>query len=397
MKIKSLTQLKSPKNKVVLLRVDYNVAIKNKRILEEERIRRSLGTIEHLLKKQAKVVIMSHLGRPDGKKNLAFTMQPIAKFLSNLLRRKVNFVADCRGSLVQKEIAKMKAGDVLILENLRFYPGEEKNDLVFAKELATGIDYYVNDAFAVCHRAHASVAAITRYLPAYAGLNLEEEVSKLGKLLRGFKKPSVAIIGGVKISTKIKVIDNLLKKYDQVLLGGALANNFFQVMKINIGQSIYEKDFLAMAKVLMAKAKKKLVLPLDVRIAYSLKPNSTTENVTLAELAKIKNKNFQIVDIGPRTEIFYEQIIKSAKTVIWNGPLGIFEIEPFSHGTLYIGHCVALHAKGPSYGVVGGGETIAALEKLKVKAWPDFVSTAGGAMLEFLEGKTLPGLKPLYK
>lgn len=397
MKLKSIKQLGSLKNKTVLLRVDYNVGIKGGKVLEVERIERSFPTINYLLKKGAKVIIMSHLGRPEGKRTPEFSMRPILKYLNKLSQKQVYFVDDCIGKKAQIAAAKLQAGQILLLENLRFYPGEEANDAKFARDLASLADIYVNDAFAVCHRAHASVAAITKYLPVYAGINLVDEVENLGKLLQGFKKPSAAIIGGVKISTKIKVIENLLKRYDHVLLGGALVHNFFQAQKINIGKSIYEKEYLKLAASLLKKSKNKLVLPLDVRIAYDLKPNSKTENVAVKDLNKLKKKNFQIVDIGPKTENYFDYFIKKSKTVVWNGPLGIFELEPFSHGTYSICRSVAVHAKGPAFGVVGGGETIAVLEKLRIKTWPDFVSTAGGAMLEFLEGKVLPGIKPLMK
>ena len=397
MKLRKLSEIKNLKNKTVLLRVDYNVAIKKGQVMELERIERSFPTINYLIKHKAKVILISHLGRPEGKRVKAYSLQPILQQLNRLSRQEVWFVDDCIGPKVKAKVAKLKAGQILLLENLRFYPGEENNEAKFARELASLADLYVNDAFAVCHRDHASVAAITKYLPAYAGLNLVEEVETLNLLLKGFKRPAVAVIGGVKISTKIKVIENFLHKYNYVLIGGALANNFLVANKINIGQSVWEKDYLKLAKDLIKKAKGKLIWPIDVRIAKKITPRVECQAVEVNKLNKLQNKNFQIVDIGPKTEIYYESLIKKSKTVVWNGPMGVFEISNFSHGTDYIGRSVALQAKGPAFGVIGGGETITVLEKLGNKKWPDFVSTAGGAMLEFLEGKILPGIKPLIK
>jgi len=397
MKLKTISQVKKLKNKTVLVRVDYNVAIKHGKLLETERIERSLTTINYLLKKKARVILMSHLGSPSGKVVKDLSLKPIAIYLDSQLKNRVYFIDNCTGAQVRQKVAQLKPGQILLLENLRFNPGEEKNDAKFAQELASLADLYVNEAFSVCHRAHASVSSITKYLPAYAGFNLTNEVENLSKLLKGFKRPAIAIIGGVKISTKIKVIENLLKRYDNVLLGGALANNFFVAQKLNVGKSIVEKDYFKLAKELLKKARGKLILPIDVRLARKLKPNSKIEIVRVSALNKVKNKKFQIVDIGPKTENYYEGFINKSQTIVWNGPVGVMEIEPFAHGSEFICQKVAAHAKGSAFGIIGGGETIAVLEKLKLKNWPDFVSTAGGAMLEFLEGKVLPGIRPLLK
>lgn len=395
MKLRTLNQIKNLKNKTVLVRVDYNVAINKGKISETERIDRSFATINYLLKNKAKVILMSHLGDPQGKIVKGLSLRPIAQYLDSKAKRKVIFVNDCIGKNAKIQARKLKPGQILLLENLRFYPGEEKNDAKFARELASLADIYVNEAFSVCHRAHSSVVGVAKFLPAYAGFNLANEVENLSKLLRGFERPALAIIGGVKISTKIKVIENLLKRYNQVLLGGALANNFLAAKKINIDQSVYEKDFLKLAKELMIKAKGKLFLPLDVRIATKLKPDAKVVNVKLEDLKKYKN--FIIVDIGRKTEIFYESLIHKSRVLVWNGPMGIFEMPNFSHGSDFICQKVCQHAKGPAFVAVGGGETITLLDKMKMKSWPDFVSTAGGAMLEFLEGKVLPGIRPLLK
>jgi phosphoglycerate kinase len=397
MKLKSILQLKNLKNKTVLVRVDYNVALKKGKILETERIERSFATINYLVKKKAKVILMSHLGSPEGKKVKELSLKPIAYYMDSKAKKPVQFIEDCIGPKVKDKVKKLKAGQILLLENLRFYPGEEKNDAKFAQELAALANVYVNDAFSACHRAHASIAGVPKFLPSYAGINLVDEIKNLSYLLKGFKRPVLAVIGGVKISTKIKVIENLLKKYDQVLIGGALANNFFAANKINIGQSVFEKDYLKLAKTLQQKAKGKLILPLDVKIADKIKAKAKIQTVRIEALNKLKNKNFQLVDIGSKTEFYYESLIKKAKTIVWNGPMGIFEIEDFSHGTNFIAQRVAIHTKGPAFGAVGGGETLAVLGKLGLKNWPDFVSTGGGAMLEFLEGKVLPGIKPLIK
>jgi len=379
------------------VRVDYNVAIKKGRILEIERIERSFETINYLVKKKAKVILMSHLGSPEGKYVKDLSLKPVAYYLDSQAKKKVTFVNDCVGEQVKSQVKKLKPGQILLLENLRFHPGEEKNDAKFAQELASLADIYVNEAFSVCHRAHASVSAITKYLPAYAGFNLADEVENLSQLLKGFKRPAIAIIGGVKISTKIKVIANLLLRYDYVLVGGALANNFLAAKKINIGKSVWEKDYLKLTRDLLEKSKGRLVLPVDVRIASRIKAGNEAKPVSVSGLNKLVSKKWQIVDIGPKTEFYFESLIHKSKTLVWNGPMGVFEIPGFSHGTDFICQKVCQHAKGSAFGVVGGGETIAVLEKLKLKNWPDFVSTAGGAMLEFLEGKVLPGIKPLMK
>ncbi len=397
MKLKSIKQLKNLKNKKVLVRVDYNITMKNGKILDTERLERSYETINYLLKNKAKIILISHLGRPEGKKNKKFSLKPIVKYLNKITKKDVKFVDDCIGEKVKKQIARMKAGQILLLENLRFYAGEKTNEAKFAQELASLADIYVNDAFAVSHREHASVAGIAKYLPSYAGLNLIDEIDNLSKALKSFDKPAIAIIGGVKISTKIKVIETLLKKYNYVLIGGALANNFLAAQKINIGKSVYEKEYLKLAKELYDKYKTKLVLPVDVKIADKIKSGAKTQSLRIFELNKLKNKKFHIVDIGPKTNIYFESFIKQAKTLIYNGAMGIFEIEKFSHGTFYITEKVALQGKGPAFVAVGGGETLVALDKWGVKDWPDFVSTGGGAMLEFLEGKNLPGIKPLIK
>ncbi|MDD5341042.1 MAG: phosphoglycerate kinase [Patescibacteria group bacterium] len=397
MQLKSIEQIKNLKNKRVLVRVDYNVDIEKGKVTEPERIIRSFPTINFLVKNKAKVILMSHLGRPDGKKNLKYTLKPVAIFLDHQTKKPVHFAHDCIGNSVKERIDKMLPGQILLLENLRFYSGEEKNDAKFARELASLADIYVNDAFAVCHRAHASVAAITKYLPSYAGYNLIDEVENLSKVLKGYNRPAVAVIGGVKISTKIKVLENFLKNYDKVLIGGALANNFFAALKYKIGRSVYEPDYVNFSKSLLDRYKGKIVLPQDLIITSKLDKNSKTEKVKVSELNKLKKKNFIIADIGNRTELYFESFIKSAETFVWNGAMGVFEIPQFSHGSDYLAKIMAMQARGDAFGVVGGGETIMLIKRNHLESWFDFVSTGGGAMLEFLEGKVLPGIKPLLK
>lgn len=397
MKLKSIKQLKNLKNKTVLVRVDYNVAIERGKVLDTERIARSYDTINYLLKNKAKIVLMAHLGRPGGKRVKEFSLKPVVKYLNQITKRKVQFIDDCIGFKVAKQVARLKAGQILLLENLRFYAEEKADDAKFAKELAVLGDIYVNEAFANCHRKHASISAITKFLPAYSGLNLIDEIDNLEKALRGYDKPAIAIIGGVKVETKIKVIEKFLQKYNYVLIGGALANNFFAGQNINLGKSIYTKEDVKLAEYLYNKYKHKIILPIDVRVTNKISPNSKVQAYDLFNLNKLKTKNWQIIDIGPKTEIYFEHFIQMAKTLVWNGPMGLFEIEPFRHGTDYIAEKFAAHSKGPAFGIVGGGETIVAINDLGLGNWLDFISTGGGAMLEFLEGKTLPGIKPLIK
>ncbi len=397
MQLKSIEQIKNLKNKRVLVRVDYNVDIAKGKVTEPERIDRTFTTINYLVKNKAKVILMSHLGRPDGQRVEKYSLRPVYGYLDKMAKRPVYFVNDCIGNAVKEKIEKMQAGQILLLENLRFYSGEEANDTKFARELASLADIYVNDAFAVVHRAHASVAAITKYSPSYAGFNLIDEVKNLSKLLSGFKKPAVAIIGGVKISTKIKVLENFCKKYDKVLIGGALANNFFVAKKYNIGQSVFEADFVKLSKRLLDKYKKKIILPLDVVITNKVDMSGKKEIVKVTDLNKQKNKKFLIVDIGTKTELYFESFIKSSSTFVWNGAMGVFEIPQFAHGSDYLARIMAMQSRGDAYGAVGGGDTIILIKRNYLENWYDFVSTGGGAMLEFLEGKVLPGIKPLVR
>ncbi len=367
--------------KCVLVRVGFDVPIKNGRVADDKRLRAALPTINLLRKKKAKVILISHLGRPNGQVVEDLRLEPVAKTLSKLLKYPVLYEPDCIGSDVEERVREMHEGDVLLLENLRFYPEEESNDKGFAQKLAAFTDIYVNDAFSVCHRAHASVSAITEFLPSYAGLSLEKEVAMLSSLLKNPKRPFIAIMGGAKVSDKIGVIESLLKKVDSILVGGAMMFTFYKALGYEIGKSKFESDKVALAKALLKKGKKKIILPIDVVL-------DTKKVVSVHNMPKSASG----LDIGPETQAIYAEIIKDAKTVFWNGPMGMFEKKPFDKGTVSVAKAMA-KCKGVT--VIGGGDSVAAIEKAKLADKFTFVSTGGGASLEFLEGKKLPGIAAL--
>ena len=369
------------KGKRVLVRVDFNVPIKNGKVTDDKRIRAALQTINYLIKKKARIVLLSHLGRPNGKAVEEFRLQPVSNSLSKLIKRQVFYQPDCIGSDVEEAIDNLREGDVLLLENVRFYPEEEANDEKFALKLAETAEIYVNDAFGTAHRAHASVHAITKYLPSYAGFLLLKEVQMLSKLLKNTKKPFIAIMGGAKVSDKINVIENLMKKVDSLLIGGAMAFTFLKAIGHDVGQSRYEQDKVNLAKNLLRKYKKRIILPTD----FTLDSKKTASSSTIP-------KNAKGLDIGPETTAVYSEIIKKARTIFWNGPLGLFEQKPFDKGTNAIAKAIA---RTNAMKIVGGGDSIAAIEKLKLEKKFTHVSTGGGASLEFLEGKTLPGIRAL--
>lgn len=379
MKVKSLRDYKNLTGKRVLLRVDLNVPIKNGRIKDDYKIVAALPTLRYLLRHNCRVIIATHLGK--GSK--ADSTKPIADKLSRLIGHKVKYADKNKfGELANKQIA--------MLENLRWRAGEEKNDKKFAKSLAGLADIYINDAFAVSHRKHASLAAIKKYLPAYAGLLLESEVNNLSKVLSP-KKPLISIIGGAKINTKINLINNLAKRSEKILIGGALANNFIAAHGFKIGKSLSDKPSIRLAAELIKKHKN-IILPVDAIVAkktsgasYKVKP---VNQVMADEI---------ILDIGPRTVKLFVSFINKANTIIWNGPLGYFENEHFKHGTLAIARVVAARSTGRAFGVAGGGETIEALRQTKMENYLDWVSTGGGAMLAFLGGEPMPGLKGIVK
>ena len=369
--------------KRVLLRADLNVSLGSKgKITNDERLRLALPTIKFLVSKKARVILMSHLGRPGGKKANELSMDRVGVWLSKLLKKKVKKINYCIGSESEKATKAMTPGEVLLLENLRFYKGEEKNDAKFAKGLAALGDIYVNDAFAASHRKHASVHRIASYLPSFAGLLLEKEINELDSLLKNPKRPFIAILGGAKVSDKLSTIKNLLKKADKVLVGGAMVFTFYRALGLETGNSIVDRESIKALKPLLKN--KRLVLAPDVVIA---KGNKTMN----AKMNKIP-AGWKGVDIGPESIRLFEKTIGSARTIVWNGPAGMFENDEYAGGTKRI--CRAL-AKAKAKTFVGGGDTIAACSKFGILKKISYVSSGGGAMLEFLAGKGLPGIKAL--
>ena len=385
MKIKTL-ETKQIKNKTVLLRVDFNVPIKKGKIKDETKIIAALPTIRFLLRYQAKIIIITHLGDPKGKKDKNLSTAPLAKRLASIIGKnhKVYFSEELAGNKTKALIKKAKAGEIVFLENLRFDKGEEKNDPVFAKKIASLAEVYVNEAFSVCHRKHASVSAVKKYLPAFCGFLLGQEVKMLDHVMKP-TKPLVVLMGGAKINTKINLIKNLEKKASQILIGGGLANTFFKAQGFEIGKSLFDKDGLKIAKGLLKN--KKIILPVDAVVSTS------PDGVPTVKKIKDVKKDEAIFDIGPETIRLYSKIIKGAKTLAWNGPLGMFEKDAFKHGTVALATLIAARSRGKTFGVVGGGETIEAINMTKMQGYVDWVSTGGGAMLSYLGGEKMPGLQ----
>ncbi|MFH1173277.1 MAG: phosphoglycerate kinase [bacterium] len=392
MKLKSIKEIKKLAGKRVLLRVDFNISLgANNRVdkREDNRLRQSLPTIRYLLKKQARVILIAHLGRPNGRAVPALSLKPVVSYFEKLLGRAVPLAPGCLDAKTKKMVEAMKPGGIMMLENVRFNKGEEANDKKFAQALARYADVYINDAFAVSHRAQASISGITKYLPSYAGLLMQSEVETLGRVLKNPQHPLVVIIGGNKIETKAGVIKNLLPKADYILLAGTIANTVLKAQGVQVGKSIVDQATARQLKHLKL-TDTKFKLPVDVILAKKADP---TAKARLAAVANI-GKNEIILDIGPETLKIFKAVIKKAKMTVWNGPMGWFEIRQFSQGTKGLAEAVA-QAKGES--IIGGGSTVEAVKKYHLESKMDFVSTGGGAMLEFLEGKMLPGVKPLIK
>jgi phosphoglycerate kinase len=381
------------KGKTVFIRVDFNVPLdRNRNITDDTRIRAVLPTINYCLEGSAKVILASHLGRPKGQRTEEFSLAPVARRLAYRLHKKVKFAPDCIGPEVDKLKKKMKGGDVVLLENLRFYPGEEKNDREFAKELMKGVDIYVDDAFAVAHRAHASVEAVTHFAPAcVAGFLMRDEVHYFHKSMEDPARPLVAIIGGAKISGKLTALVNLLKHVDKLIIGGAMANTFLKAMGYNTGKSLVDDTLLDTAKDLMTAAISKEIkfyLPVDCVVADRLEKQAETKITPVQEVPQ----DWMIVDIGPATVTLFGEALQNAKTIIWNGPMGAFEYDAFGRGTMAMVHKVA---ESYALTIVGGGDTDVAVHKAGEFQRFSYVSTGGGAFLELLEGKKLPGIAAL--
>ncbi len=388
MKINSLGKIKAISGKTVFLRVDFNVPIKGGKIKDDHRIKAGLETINYLNKRGARLVIASHLGEPKGI-DPSLSLKPVAARLKSLLKKPVKFLPEAIGLKTEEVIEAMADGDIVLLENLRFNDGEYQNDRKFAKALASAVDIYINDAFAVSHREQASVAAIKKYLPAYAGLLVEKEVIALNKVLKP-NKPLVVIMGGAKIKTKAPLISKLYSPASHILVGGALANNFFKYQGLEIGKSASDTDCDQYIKKFFKRRKlsAKIILPTDVVVR-------TRDGRAKLKLPTAVKKSDTILDIGPATILAFSAYIKKAHTLVWNGPLGMFEEAAYKHGTLGVAYTMASIASGPAYGVVGGGETVQALSKTKMEDYVDWVSTAGGAMLTYLGGGRMPGLKKI--
>lgn len=378
--------------KKVLVRVDFNVPLNDKgEITDDTRITASLPTIQYLLEQKAAVILMAHLGRPKGQVKPELSLAPVAKHLGKLLGKKILFAPDCVGEAAKAAASKLKAGHILLLENLRFHKEEEKNDMEFAEQLASLADLYVNDGFGVSHRAHASVEGVTHFLPAAAGFLLEKEIQYVGQAVTNPLHPFVAIIGGAKVSDKIGVISNLLDKVDTLLIGGGMANTFLAAQGHKMGKSLVEEDKLELAKELLAKAKKnkvKLLLPTDLVMAAAF----ASDAAHVTEGVKHLNQEYMALDIGSETSKAYAEALAEAKMIVWNGPMGVFEMDAFCKGTEAVAKAVA---KSRAVSIVGGGDSVAAIEKLGLAKRITHISTGGGASLEYLEGKVLPGVAAL--
>ncbi|WKC74897.1 phosphoglycerate kinase [Borreliella yangtzensis] len=393
MSIKTVKDFNSFAGKRVLVRCDFNVPLKEGNISDDTRIKSALPTIDYLKERGAKIVLISHLGRPEGKKNLKYSLKPVANRLSELLNQDVKMFSDCIGKEIVNNTLQMKDGEVVLLENVRFYVEEEENDKNFAKKLSENGDIFVNDAFGAAHRAHASTVGVSDYLPSVGGFLMEKEDKFLGGVLKNPERPFVSIIGGSKVSSKIAVLESLLSKSDVVVIGGGMAYTFLHSKGYSIGKSLLEREYIDVASSFLKKAKEldvKVILPLDHIVASDFDKNSTPEYIDSFNIPENKIG----MDVGGHTLKEIENVVKIAKTIIWNGPLGVFEFDLFSKGTAKVAEMVASCA---GLTVVGGGDSVAAVNKFNLSDKITHVSTGGGASLEYLEGKILPGIKVLEK
>ncbi|WP_297732418.1 phosphoglycerate kinase [uncultured Maricaulis sp.] len=378
--------------KRVLVRVDFNVPMKDGQVSDATRLESALPTIDHLVERGAKVILMAHFGRPKGQRRAEMSLEPVCQPLADLMGVELSFVDDVAGEDAVAAVAGMADGDVLLLQNTRFEAGEEKNEAGFAKALAALGDIYVNDAFSAAHRAHASTEGVTHHLPSYAGLALQREIDHLVAALESPKRPVIALVGGAKVSTKLDLLQNLVKKVDTLFVGGGMANTLLHAQGVKVGASLCETDLVDTARAILAAAEEsgcKLMLPSDVVLAKEFKPNPETRLAAVTDVAADE----MILDCGPATVVALGQAIDKANTLIWNGPLGAFETPPFDTATVEVARSAARAAvEGELIAVAGGGDTVAAMNQAGVADDFTFISTAGGAFLEWMEGKTLPGV-----
>ncbi|HON18347.1 MAG TPA: phosphoglycerate kinase [Salinivirgaceae bacterium] len=381
------------KGKKAIIRVDFNVPVKDGKVSDDTRIRAAIPTIEKILNDGGAVVLMSHLGRPKGGPEEKYSLRPVADHLKGLIKNKVHFIEDCIGPKAFEAKTKLSYGEILVLENLRFYKEEEAGDEMFARDLASGMDVYVNDAFGTAHRAHASTTIIAQFFPndKMFGYLMEKEITAMDKVLHGAESPSLAIIGGAKVSSKIEVMENLLSKVDTMIIGGGMAFTFLKAMGKNIGKSLVEDDHLDTAKKIMQLAKDRgveLLLPIDSVNATEFSNDAQT-NITSVDSIP---SDMMGLDIGPKTIDLFDKMIRSSKTILWNGPMGVFEMEKFAKGTLQIAQSIAKATEEGAFSLVGGGDSVAAVNQFNLEDKISYVSTGGGAMLEYIEGKVLPGV-----
>jgi len=377
-------------NKNVLVRVDFNVPLKDGKVTDDTRIRAALPTNKYLVEHRAKVILCSHLGRPKGEPDASFSLRPAADRLSEILSVDVFFADDCIGAAATKAAQGLKPGDILVLENTRFHPGEKKNDPEMAKQLSKLADVFVMDAFGSAHRAHASTEGVTAYLPSVAGFLLEKEIQYLGEAIASPKKPFVAILGGAKVSDKIGVIRNLLQKADNVLIGGGMANTFFKAQGYPVGDSLAEDQVLDTARELLEVGDTKLRLPVDVVIADAFDNDAEKKVMAMGPIPE----GWRILDVGPETVEAFSKVIEFAGTVVWNGPMGVFEFPNFASGTFGVAEAVA---ESDAISIVGGGDSVAAINQSGLQDKITHISTGGGASLEMMEGKSLPGIAALQE
>jgi phosphoglycerate kinase len=379
------------KGKRVLVRVDFNVPLAEGKVSDDTRIRAALPTIQYLLDRDAAIILCSHLGRPGGKVEDDLRMDPVAQRLAELLDRPVKKLDDCIGPEVEAAARAAKPGDVILLENTRFHPEEKQNDPAFAAKLASLADLYVDDAFGSAHRAHASTEGVAHYLPAVAGLLMEKELEFLGRALASPERPYIAILGGAKISDKIGVVENLLGQVDALLIGGGMANTFLKADGYDVAESLVEDESLDTARDLMERAGSKMVLPVDVTVADRFDADAFSQVVTVGQVPP----GWRILDIGPRTLELFQERLAGARTVVWNGPMGVFEFPKFAAGTEAVARMLA--ALPDATTIIGGGDSAAAIKRAGLADKMSHISTGGGASLEFLEGKTLPGVAALME